>query len=224
MRGKVWMSSMLNNYELGLKLGLRTKYFGENWEPPQHVTDVPNAQTMDAIKRHAKGICLQREELPEASAVFDEKCFAHTHDLFAVGGFYAVKGRLAEILSRFDLGEGGLIPFPIYEADLVTPNPGEFFLLNFGARKNSLLPEQCQDAQKWIVLRDSGQQLWKVNYLNEIGAVVLSPGALEGADLWFEVASHNKIFMSNALASALVEAGLAEDWRLVECKIVEAQS
>jgi hypothetical protein len=121
------------------------------------------------------------------------------------------------------LDDCGLVPFPIYKADLVTPMDGEFFLLNFGARKNSFLPELSEDARKFIVLKDTGQQLWKVNYLKEDAEVVMSPAALEGADLWFEEGIHSKIFMSDALASALQEAGLAEDWCLRPCRIVETQ-
>lgn len=98
----------------------------------------------------------------EAAAVFDEERFERTRDLFAVGGFYAVKGRLAQVLSRFDLGEGGLIPFPIYQADLVTPIKGEFFLLNFGARKSSCLPDQSINVAKFLVTKTNGSQIWRV--------------------------------------------------------------
>lgn len=165
---------------------------------------------------------MQRTDMPEAAAVFDETCFSGVHDLFAVGGFYAVKGKLAELLSRFDLGEGGLIPFPIYKADLVTPVEGEFFFINFGARKNSFLPEQSKLVERMAIDRKTGTQIWDIKSWFEDGDVALSATALEGPDVWFEETVYNKIFMSDELAQALQDAELAEDWRLKQCHIVEA--
>jgi hypothetical protein len=224
MSGRVWISSMKGNSQIGNKQGIRTKYFGEEWRPAKHIQGVVTDEVMNAINKNAKGFALQRNELPEAAAIWDEKCFARIHDLFAVGGFYAVKGRLAEILSRFDLGDGGLVPFPIYKADLVTPMEGEFSLLNFGARKNSFLAEQSENVAKFAVDYRTGIQYWEVKSWHEDGDVGLSPAAFDGPDLWYEEIVYNKIFMSDALASALQEAGLAEDWCLRPCRIVETRS
>jgi hypothetical protein len=221
MSGKVWISNMSGAEAIFDSPGLRTKYFDEEWRPAQHDQGSVSDKVMDAINRHAKGFALQRTEMAEAAAVFDEKCFKRTHDLFAVGGFYAVKGKLAEVLARFDLGEGGLVPFPIYKADLVTPYEGEFFLLNFGAQKNCILPEQSENVVKFVVNAQTGIQIWKVNSWFEEGDVALSTAALEGADMWFDPIVYNRIFMSNALAEALQSAGVAEDWRLKQCRIVE---
>ena len=134
---------------------------------------------------------------------------------------FVVRGKLAEVLSRFDLGEGGLIPFTIYQADLETPYPGEYFLLNFGARKNAVLPTESRHLEKFSVHHQTGFQKWKVNLRSEDGDVALSPAALEGPDLWFEPAIYNKIFMSDRLAQALIEIGMGDVFRLQECRIVE---
>lgn len=167
-----------------------------------------------------QGFALARAELPEAEAVFDEKRFRKIGDIFMAGPFYAVKGKLAEVLSRFDLGEGRLVPLPIYKADLATPIEGHFFLLNFGARKNSILPEQCEDARKFYVDKSTGQQVWKINYTNHEGEVMLSSASLDGPDLWFETAAHNKIFMKDALAQALIEIDMGDVFRIKPCRIV----
>jgi hypothetical protein len=61
---------------------------------------------------------------------------------------------------------------------------------------------------------------WKVkDYLE--GQVTLTREALTGSDLWFEEFLYNKIFMSDTLAQALIEANLDKDWRLVPCAIVK---
>ncbi|WP_066269089.1 hypothetical protein [Blastomonas sp. CCH3-A3] len=181
---------------------------------------VPPEEVLAASKRHRQGFSLQRSEFPEAIAVWDEKRFKKVKDIFMAGPFYAVKGRLAEILSQFDLGEGGLIPFTIYKADLETPYPGEFFLLNFGCHKETVLPEQSRNVVKRGISVKTGQELWKVNGWSKEGDVVVSPAVLEGPDLWFDPAIYNKVFMSDLLVKALSEIGLKDVFHLEECRII----
>lgn len=220
MSGKVWMSGVLDNYDIGMKQGSRTKYYGHDWNqaslilPPSPSEDVRQAYT-----RHLQGFALRRDEFPEAEAVWDERRFKKAKDIFMVGPFYAVKGKLADVLSRFDLGEGGLIPFTIYKADLETPYPGEFFLLNFGAQKNTVLPEQSKNVVKFSVHHETGFQKWEVNSWSEEGDVVVSPAVLEGPDLWFDPAIYNKIFMSNALVQAIIEIGMKDIFKLKQCRV-----
>ncbi|MEO9827592.1 MAG: hypothetical protein ABJF50_24585 [Paracoccaceae bacterium] len=105
-----------------------------------------------------------------------------------------------------------------------TPYPGEFFFLNIGCRKNTLQPEIYGDAQKFLVRKDTGQQVWHINKFYPDSEVVLSSAALEGADLWVEETVHRRVFMSDALARAIVEIGMADIFKLQECRIVgEAQ-
>lgn len=220
MGGGVWISSMKDNYLLGNKLGTRVKYFDEEWRPARHENLGISEKTLAAMNRSSRGHPLARTDFPEAAAVWDEKRFKRVHDLFAVGGFYVVHRKLAEILARFDLGEGELIPFTIYQADLETPYPGEFFLLNFGAIKNTILPAQSQNVVKFAIRKGTGQQIWEVNSWHENHEVVLSLTALDGADLWFEELVRKHIFLSDRLVSALEDARLADDWRLKRCRIV----
>ena len=219
MSGAVWMSDVFGNYEIGFKLGLRRKQFGEAWDSEAHAPPPVGRTVVQSINRYTRGEPLAREEFPEAAAVWDEKSFKSAKDVFSVGGFYCVKGQLAESLSRFDLGEGGLIPFPVYKADLVTPYPGEFFLLNFGCIKNTVLIDQCEDATKFLVRKATGVQVYHINDFKPQGEVVLAQHALEGPDLWFEEAVHNKIFLSDALGQALLDIGMGEVFRLTRCRI-----
>lgn len=138
MSRKVWFSSVMSNDQIGYKLGLRTKFHGEDWRPAQHEVSPLSDKVFAAMQRHTQGYALERSDFPEASAVFDKKRFARVGDLFVVGAFFAVKERLAEVLARFNLGDGGLVPFPIYQEDLKTPVEGKFYCLNFGARKRTV--------------------------------------------------------------------------------------
>ena len=132
-----------------------------------------------------------------------------------------VRGKLAEVLARFDLGEGGLVPFLIYKADMETPYPGEFFLLNFGCRKDTILLEMSNN----ITIRgndpETGVQLLRVNSWSEDGDVALSASAIDGPDMWVEERVDNKIFMSDALGQAIIDLGMKDVFRLAECRIVE---
>lgn len=155
--------------------------------------------------------------------MWDQKRFKKVKDIFMAGPFYAVQGKLAEVLSCFDLGEGGLLPFTIYRADLETPYPGEFFLLNFGCRKDTLVPESSKKVSKFVVVKKTGQQLWKVDDWIE-DTVVLRDAALQGPDLWFEEALYNKIILSDALAQAIIDIGMGDIFKLQPCQIAgEAQ-
>ncbi|MDZ4308261.1 hypothetical protein [Allopontixanthobacter sp.] len=219
MSGKVWMSSVKSNHALGDKPGVRTKYYGYDWQPAEFIIPLAPDDVHANMRRAGQGFALQREELPEAAAVWNEKRFKLLGDIFYAGGFLVVRGKLAEVFSHFDLGDGGLIPFTIYKADLETPYPGEFSLLNFGAQKNTILPEQSRNVTKFSIHHRTGFQKWEVNSWSEDGDVVLSLAALEGTDIWCEPAIYNKIFMSDPLAQAIIDIGMKDIFRLQECRI-----
>jgi hypothetical protein len=221
MTDKVWMSSVLSNYALSIDQGIRNKYYGHDWEEARIDGMNSPEEAHEARVRNERGFALCREDFPEASAVWNEKMYSKVHDFFRIGPFHAVKGKTAEVLSRFDLGHGGLIRYPIYKADLETPMDGEFFLLNFGARKDSFLPEQSENVVMRGVRAATGQQIWKINSWHGDGDVALAPSALEGSDLWFEeVVSYGGIFMSDALAQALIDIGQKDLFALKKCQIV----
>ena len=222
MSGKVWISGLFSNFEIGFEDGMRVKFFGRDWDSATLKIPPEPDEVTTTSRLHKQGFALKRTDFPEASAVFDKKRFAKIIDIFAAGPFYAVKGKLAEVLARFDLGEGGLIPFTIYQADLVTPLEAEYFLLNFGARKNTILPEQSQNVVKWAVEKGTGIQFWEVRNRCKDGEVALSQAATNGPDLWYEEIVYNKLFMSDALAQALIEIGMKEVFDLKECSIAGA--
>jgi hypothetical protein len=223
MSAKVWMSSLLDNYDIGMKQGSRTKFYNHEWNPASLQLPISPDEIQEASKRHIQGFALERAGFPEAEAIFDETRFKRIKDIFMVGPFYAVKGQLASVLSRFDLGDGGLVPLTIYRNDLVTPVDGEFFFLNFGARKNTILPEQSQNVVKFAVERATGVQHWKVNSWSVDGDVKLSSAALAGADLWAEETVYNKFFMKEALAQALIDIGMADVLKLQACQVEECR-
>jgi len=225
MVDQVWISEVMSNGDLGNKLGLRTKWFGETWEAPyvRHVLPKRSERARAAIFKHAAGHTMNREEMPEASAVYSMSHFRCAKDVFFVGGFLAVKGKVAEVLSHFDFGAGGgLVPYTIYEADEETPLPGPFHLVNFGPWKDCFLPDSSTNVEKTGVHHQTGQSHWSLQYLKD-GDIAVSPVALAGSDLWMCPRINSRIFMSNrvveALKTALTDADLA-DFELRRCRIV----
>ncbi|HKX78726.1 MAG TPA: hypothetical protein VJM34_09425 [Novosphingobium sp.] len=215
-----WISSVLSNYDLSMDQGIRTKHFGHKWEEARiDGLNAPN-EAHEARMRNHRGIALQRKDFPEASAVWDQKRYAKLHDVFRISTFLAVKENVAEVLSRFDWGDGGLVPYMIYQADLATPLEEKFFLLNFGAHKNTILPEQSKNVVKGVIDAGTGQQLWRIRSWHENDDVVLSKESLVGPDLWFEEILYNdEVFMSDGLAEALITIGMKDLFKLKRCRI-----
>lgn len=229
MTGSVWVSSVMRNHHLWNRQGIREKFYGEDWAPPTFQLGVPSKQVLHAHMRHNRGETLQRTDFPEASYVFAEGNWKRVGDLFSAGTFFAVKGRLAEVLKDFDLGDGGLIEFPVYEADKTTRLPGPFYLLNFGAIKDSFVPAESQSrvGEKVVGLRSrrelerDGYELWAAYGLAD-GDIAVTRDALEGADLWFERKLENQIFMSGRLHDAIVAAKVRTKFDFAQARIIDA--
>lgn len=224
----VWVSSVLSNGELGDNLGLREKFKGHDWLPASREAFRMPKEIIDAMRRAAKGESLKRDEFPEASYVYNEKHFEkNAKDFFWASGFIVVKGKLARILQNFDLGEGGgLIPYPIYQKDKITPYEGEFFLLNFGTQKDTFLPNLTNSKQVvplFTVERD-GIELWDCKFALSDEDIAVSNKAFAGSDLWFEKRIYGKIFISDRLAQEFNEANLNFDMRLMKCRAVDEES
>ena len=140
-------------------------------------------------------------------------------DLFCAGPFYAVKGRLADVLKDFDLGNGGLIEFPIYQADKATRLPGPFYLLNFGAVKDNFVASESLKLRPRRTMNSDGYELW-ATYGLEDGDIALTAGAFEGADLWHERKLENKLFMSGRLHDAILAAKVKVKFRFAKVRII----
>lgn len=173
------------------------------------------------MARYNKGLPLAPDEFPEASAIYDAACFRRTQQLFyPATGFLGARAKLAELLSKFDLGPIGLIPYTIYEADEVTPHPGPFWLIGLGVRKASFLPGQSKRYDNLGQDRRTGEFVFKIDSRVSDGDIALSAAALEGPDLWVEAGFDANLWMSGRLVQALLEADFGFDWMLSECRIV----
>ncbi|WCK15360.1 hypothetical protein G6L41_017185 [Agrobacterium tumefaciens] len=219
MTDAVWVSSVMSDHTITNKQGIREKFYGEDWAPPTFILDMPPERVIQAMRRHNRGETLERTDFPEAMYVFNEGRWKQGGELFSAGPFYAVKGKLAEVLGQFDLGTGGLIEFPIYEADKVTPLPGPFYFLNFGSVKDSFVPQESKSLRDVSRLTSERSEWW-ATYDIEDGDIAVRETALEGADLWFEKKLKDKIFMSGRLHDAIVAAKVKTKFRFAQARII----
>ena len=220
MSTKVWMSALGGNSSVGMKQGSRSKFYGHDWEPAKFDIPLLPKEVSQASDRQERGFALQRHELTEAVAVWNEKRFSSVRDIFYAGPFLAVKGKLIEVFSNIDMGEGGLVPFTIYEADCTTPKDIECYFLNFGCVKDSLVAEKCEDLTTFGAKHYSlGRPPYYLNDLYRNARVVLSKKALDGPDLWVEELAYSKFFMSDRLAKALIKVRMKDVFRLTPCLI-----
>ncbi len=203
------------------KPGLRTKFPGREWEAPYKFYVVPplGDERNLIADRYESGEYVPRSALPEASAVYDAKCFARQKPLSRAQICYIAHEPLAEILSRFDCGPGGVVPYPIYEADEITPIAEKWFLLGLGEQKRSFLPEQSRNLHAIIEPQGTYPGLWRgLGTMDD--DIACSRVALEGADLWAEPCFKWAFFYSAALRQALVDAGYRALFGLNRVRIV----
>ncbi|MBU2588385.1 MAG: hypothetical protein KJ872_09755 [Alphaproteobacteria bacterium] len=219
MMGEVYVVHNWRGGNVGVKTGSRTKYFNHEWNPPQFEVPTPPNEVFEAIHKVKQGAPLDRAELPEAAAIWNEKAFARQGDLTAIGGFYAVRGRMAEVLLQFDLGEGSLIPVPLFKDDLITPWPEPVWWVNFGANKECFLPEESKGVRFLMEHRD-GYKVWTFNGSTEDDMIAVSPNALTGSVLWIERGLLREIFISGDLMRTLAEAKIKPKLRFSRVRIV----
>ncbi|WP_422375641.1 imm11 family protein [Roseibium sp.] len=219
---EIWVSSALTNGVLGNKLGIRAKYFGQDWEPPTHKVPPEPDGVFDNMQRQVRGEILRREDLPEACYVFDEKRFKQCKDFFFLGGFAAVKGRLAEVLLDADLGAGKMVQIPVFEEDKVTELPGPYYVLNFVARDRMFLPVESRALETILTMNEDGRDLWDT-YSETDGDIAVAAAALDsGPDIWVDPRLKYEIFLSGSLVKAIRQAKIKGGYlRLRRCRIVE---
>lgn len=221
MNKEVWVGPFLGPGGYDDILGAHDKPFGKDWTPAEFIKSARGEEYARLLLRYTRGETLKRTDFPEAAGVFSPEHFARTKDFFALAGFYAVKGKLAEVLSQFDFSAGGLLPFQIFQEDKSTPLSVKYFFLNFGGPKDFLLPEHCRGMQPFIKDKETGRQLWKLGSDFVDDDVAVSTAALSGPDIWTDSGLYSTIFMSHALVVALAKADIRIDFRLRRCRVLD---
>ena len=205
--------------------GLAYKEYGHDWGGEYPYGKVPNEVNKPIVEERRekllRGITLKQEEMSEKSYVFDPKEFNKQKDMLYIQHQIAARGKFAELLQQHDLGAGGeLVPYTIYEKDRVTPLPDQYYLFNFGERKDCFVPEESKNLKILRKKERNGEDLWRGNGLEEDDDLVFTAAALQGADIWFDKRIDADIFMSDRLVKAIKAAKLGIPFKFVRCRIL----
>ncbi len=152
----------------------------------------------------------------EMYAKYKDKKEKKQPDLFMAAGIWTVSAACAEVLRKFDLGDGDLYPVKIFQHDRKTPVEGEYFCLNFGAQKTAVLMDQCKRIRKPYEDYD----IWEPPMAAQDNDVTVAVSALEGPDLWIDTQMRRAFFVSDALAQALREAKVSRPFKLRKCVVI----
>lgn len=206
-------------------VGLRHKFSGQPWQEPykDHIVPLHDEVTAAASKRYHRGEMLERNDFTECSAVYDQKYWSRQKEFSRAGVGYIVDQRVAALLSQFDIGAGGMFPYPIYEADEITPIPDQWQMLGLGAQKRSFRGDLSKHEFIECLVDGKGEKdsLYMVGAPVGDDVMAFSSAALEGADLWQEPELLSMFFFSDRLAQALQGAGLDHWFRLQRARIVD---
>ena len=140
-------------------------------------------------------------------------------DMFFAEGQSIVSARVAEILSRFDLGNGALYPVAegLFQSDNATPIAGAYLSWIFGNAKRAFLEAYSPTAEP---LSPGRRDRCIFPFAMSDGAFAVSRDALSGPDVWVDPLLLKSIFVSGALGDALETAGLREALCLFKCRII----
>lgn len=196
-------------------------YFMRGWRAFESdpETDHHPPQMLEAVELVRSGHFLPADRFPKNNAPrrHDDAHRRRVPQIFS-NGFIFIRKESADVLRRFDLGEGALYPTRLWYPDFVTPVRTEVFYLSQGNWKDAFLKERSPTAYE--VWRFQKPSLWRLPPNPKGGELLFSPRALEGPDIWFDRSIDSRVFfISDRLAKALREARLAADWKLIKCPI-----
>lgn len=175
----------------------------------------------DVMWRYHWGEMLNPEEFPKAfyHDYYDTK-LKKLPDFFDADGFYCFSAHGMAAFKNFNLGEGGFVPAKIYQYDRTTAVEGDYYCLNFGARKHACVVEKSQSINR----TSGGRFPFRVRADCEDYDIVVSKSAFLGADLWTDSNLGEAVFMSDRLVKSLSAQGLTEKLDLRRCLFVDDNS
>lgn len=142
----------------------------------------------------------------------------HVPDIFFGCGSWIISERVAEILQRFDLGEGAVFPVSegLYLRDESTRIPGNYYSWVAGSKK------AAYDSGNSVNVRREGNfGPWDLMpWVPSDGDIAVSGAALEGPDVWKDDGLFKSLFLSGPLGNALEAAGLKEALFLYKARVV----
>jgi hypothetical protein len=213
---KVWISPSFINTEIFKKLRVITSDKPGNADPDPE----KEAHLASVSRQYKNGYSLAEADIPKAFAGMYRDTWVSPMPDFSYGnGFFLLSERCANVFRQFDLGTGGLFPVDVYQGSRKSlVKGGPIFLLDFGCRKDSFMPEESK-LEKFDLWTKPPMQ-WAPRSIEDDDCAV-NHAALEGPDLWVEARVGASFFMSDRLAEELRKAKVAKNIRMRRCRMVE---
>lgn len=171
-------------------------------------------------EQNSAGAPLGPENFPrEIYATPDAKESAYRlPDIFSDGNFWVVSKAAADVLARFNLGNGALYPVKVLEKDRETPIGSEWFCLNFGNTKDGVIVSQSVPMRETYI--PGGKKAWRLKNVLADNDLVVSNTVIGGPDIWVDPQLAYSFFMSESLGKALRLAKADKGFLLHTCKIL----
>jgi len=209
MSEQVWVTRIMNDYDLWF--ALRSKAVLENDSEQMKL----EAQARNEVKR---GRSLPQSRFPAEMYIERDLGNPEPRDRFPdffVSGIPYISAAFAKVLSQFNLGNGAFYPVSIYQQDRKNLFYGDYFHLNVGTTKSSLLPEDSPGIEK----SQFSSRSRIVSVLKD-DDLCLTQAALTDADLWIENGFWDELFLSDRLFQALQGARLNVSFDAKRCRIL----
>jgi hypothetical protein len=139
-------------------------------------------------------------------------------ELFFAGSYWVVSAKAADVLRRFDLGEGGLYPVKVSRNDRQTPIGDGWFCINFGNRKSGILPEASPKMRSRYIR--AGEKGWFPPFVTKDADIAVAANVLGGPDLWIDPQVGDAFFISGSLRAALKQDKADKGFFLSQCRVI----
>ncbi len=181
-------------------------------------------QEHDAIdwgKQNKAGIplpaqCFPAEIYGDRSA--QESNYRRLPDLFFAATVWVVSKAAANVLRQFDLGAGSLYTVKLLKKDRQTLVDSELFCINFGNRKEALLPSESVPMYDTYVY--GGKKALQPRGATKDNDIAVRQVVNTGPDIWIDPLLAFSFFVSDDLGKALQKAKAAKGFFLSKCRVV----
>ncbi len=161
------------------------------------------------------------EDLPmKAWADSPRETFKDLPLLFMGGGGTSFTREIAAPLLRFDLGRTFVLPVRVFLADRKTEvhaDRGYHALVRFEVFK-TLAPEESPALRPNPY--DNPPSNWNLPSKPKDGDAAVHARALDGPAIWHDPQLISGFFFRGDVVAAMEEAGVAQHWRLIRCRVV----
>lgn len=174
---------------------------------------------LEAAQGIKDGKVLPREYFPDMIYVAKgaNTNYSKLDHLFYAYGYWVVSGAVAEVMRRFDLGGGNLYPTKVFRKDRKTPIGDEWFCLNFGNVKEAFVGKESREVGRFGTGKTDR---WNAPTILKDGQLAVRANALAGPDIWIDPHIFEIFFISDGLARALQQAGVAKPFGLKKCRVI----